>query len=74
MDLEGGGESFGGWDKIDEVGGVVVQRLCVAVFADPVLEFGKVHPVHVTPRSLGLAAPLPLFDEREHLLAARLPL
>lgn len=70
MDLEGGGELFGEWDEVDEVFGVVVQRLCVAVFADPVLEFGEVHPVHVAPRSLGLAAALPLFDEREHLLTA----
>ena len=48
--------------------------LDVAVFAGQVLEFGKVHPVHIPPRTLGLAAPLLLLDEREHLLVERFPL
>ena len=68
MDFEVSNGLFGRWrDEIDKVHRLLVG---VLVFADPVLEFGVMHPVHAAPRSLGLAAPLPLLDERDYLLAA----
>ena len=69
MDLEGanGFCRLRRGHKVNEGRGVI--GVGIAVLADPVLELRVLHAMHLTPRTLALAALLPLLYKTEHLLA-----
>ena len=73
MDLEGANGFCGlrRGQKVNEGRGVI--GVGIAVLADPVLKLRVLHAMHLTPRTLALAAALPLLDECKHLLTTGFP-